>query len=73
MPEACRRRAEALFELARKTQDGLERLAHVLNALEWEDRAKILEEVALKRIVPPTPASSPDSLGSATHKKEGPT
>jgi len=40
----CRRRADVLFELARSTEDAFERLVHLLEALELEARAKILEE-----------------------------
>ncbi len=49
MPAACRRRADALFERARSTENAFERLALVLDALEWEARATILEEEAALR------------------------
>jgi hypothetical protein len=42
----CRRRAEVLFELASATEDSFERLPLVLKALQFEARAKILEEEA---------------------------
>jgi hypothetical protein len=38
-PTYFRNQAEALYNLARKTNDASERLAHVLKAMEFEARA----------------------------------
>jgi hypothetical protein len=43
MPAECRRRANALREAARTTEDAFEALVFILIALEWEVRARILE------------------------------
>ncbi len=46
-----RKEAEALYELARASNDASERLAHVLNAMEYEARALDAERGRL----PPDP------------------
>jgi hypothetical protein len=42
-PSYFRKQAEALYNLARATNDASERLAHVLNAMEFEARAVDVE------------------------------
>jgi glutamyl/glutaminyl-tRNA synthetase len=47
--DECRRRAEVMFELAWATEDAFERLGHVLRGLDFEARARVLEEEAKTR------------------------
>jgi hypothetical protein len=43
--EECRRQAKALYAKAQEAGDAFERLIAVLQAIEYEDRAKELERV----------------------------